>query len=87
MALAVLRGAETPAAQGPDAARFAATFGLTARQGEVLAFLARGYPNKTIAERLGIAEGTVEEHVAALFRKVGVDSRTALVAKYWLGPR
>jgi DNA-binding CsgD family transcriptional regulator len=53
---------------------------LTPRQREVLALIARGLSNAGIAESLGIRPGTVEFHVSALFDKVGVNSRAALLA-------
>ncbi len=53
---------------------------LTARQREVLGLIARGLSNAGIAESLGIRPGTVEFHVSALFDKVGVNSRAALLA-------
>jgi len=53
---------------------------LTARESDVLAELARGVPNKTIAARLAISEHTVKFHVASIFAKLGVASRTEAVA-------
>ncbi len=53
---------------------------LTARQSEVLDLVARGLPNTGIAASLGIRLGTVEFHVSAIFDKVGVNSRAALIA-------
>jgi DNA-binding CsgD family transcriptional regulator len=85
MALAVLRGGRSGNGEiGRRLTEFSVRHTLTPRQGEVLAFLARGYANKTIAERFGVAEGTVEEHVTRLLHKAGVDSRAALVAKFWM---
>lgn len=49
---------------------------LTPRELEVLRLLARGLPNKLIARRLGIRLHTVEGHLANLFAKLGVTSRT-----------
>ena len=63
---------------------FTAAHGLTPRQADVLALLARGYGNKTIAERIGVATSTVEEHVTSLLRKTATDSRAALVARIWM---
>jgi NarL family two-component system response regulator LiaR len=56
--------------------------GLTRREREVLALLARGLPNKRIARELGITEKTVKAHVGHLMAKLGVTDRTqaALVA-------
>jgi DNA-binding CsgD family transcriptional regulator len=56
---------------------------LTPRQRDVLVLLARGYGNKTIAERIGVVEATVEEHVTSLLRKLGAESRAQLVARFW----
>jgi DNA-binding CsgD family transcriptional regulator len=64
-------------------ASFGADHALTPRQLEVLSLIARGYGNKTIAGRMGVAVGTIEEHVAHLLRKTGTDSRSALVARLW----
>lgn len=52
---------------------------LTRREMEVLALLAEGLSNKGIATRLAIAERTVKFHVAAIFEKLGVTSRTEAV--------
>jgi DNA-binding NarL/FixJ family response regulator len=54
---------------------------LTARERVVLGELARGVPNKTIAARLGISEHTVKFHVASIFAKLAVSSRTEAVAR------
>ncbi len=50
---------------------------LTSRQSEVLEFLVEGKSNKEIARKLHLAEGTVKVHMAALFRGLGVTSRSA----------
>lgn len=52
---------------------------LTARQTEVMQLVARGLTNTSIAETLGIRLGTVEFHISAIFDKVGVSSRAALI--------
>ena len=52
---------------------------LTPRQNEVLLFMLRGYGNKEIALRLGIAEVTVKLHVSAILRIFGVSNRTEAV--------
>ncbi len=52
---------------------------LTSREAEVLAAVARGDRNKQIALALGISERTVKAHLASIFNKFGVDSRTAAI--------
>src|ERR1700754_1722445 len=49
---------------------------LTARESDVLQLLARGLCNKSIANRLGIAIGTVKYHVKAILGKLDASSRT-----------
>jgi DNA-binding CsgD family transcriptional regulator len=56
---------------------------LTPRQREVLAKVAEGNANRTIAAMLGITERTVEVHVTALFEKAQVECRAELVARVY----
>jgi DNA-binding NarL/FixJ family response regulator len=49
---------------------------LSGRELEVLDQLAEGLSNKLIAHRLNISEHTVKTHVASIFAKLGVSSRT-----------
>ena len=49
--------------------------GLTAREVEVLALLARGQTNKQIAERLVVAPKTVASHVEHIYVKIDCSSR------------
>ncbi len=69
-----------PAAAG-DAPRPAAlsAFKLTPRQTEVLGLLLRGQSNKLIARELNLSVETVKDHVAAVLRTLGVNSRTQAV--------
>ncbi|RME33540.1 MAG: DNA-binding response regulator [Gammaproteobacteria bacterium] len=55
---------------------------MTRRQHEILQLVIAGHSNKVIARKLGIAEKTVKSHLGAVFRILGVESRTqaALVA-------
>ncbi|MET9315735.1 response regulator transcription factor [Kribbella sp. NPDC003505] len=53
---------------------------LTRRETEVLALVAQGLSNQAIGERLHLTEGTVKSHLARIYTKLGVDSRTAAVA-------
>lgn len=49
---------------------------LSEREREVLVMLAQGVPNKEIADRLHIAEGTVKNHVSNILDKLQVQNRT-----------
>ena len=51
---------------------------LTRRQRDVLYLIVQGKTNKEIARSLGLGEGTVKIHVAALFGKLGVHRRAAI---------
>lgn len=53
----------------------AALAGLTAREVEVLALLARGHDNRAIADTLGLRDKTVRNHVTSIFAGLGVTSR------------
>jgi DNA-binding NarL/FixJ family response regulator len=54
---------------------------LTPREREVLEFLVEGESNKVIAYRLHISEHTVKFHVASIFGKLGVNTRTEAVTQ------
>jgi DNA-binding CsgD family transcriptional regulator len=54
---------------------------LTAREAEVLELVAAGLTNAAIAERLWISPGTVKKHLENVYSKLGVDNRTAAVAR------
>lgn len=74
----VLRGEPT----FPDGALPCATpVRLTKRQHELLVLLQTGLSSKQIGPRLGISEGTVNNHIAALLRALRVSNRTHAVAR------
>jgi predicted ATPase/DNA-binding CsgD family transcriptional regulator len=84
-ALAPPAGPARPAAPAPAAEPAAAVpgrapAGLTRRELEVAELVARGLTNREIAQRLVIAERTVEGHVERLRAKLNVRSRTQIGA-------
>ncbi|MBK9492990.1 MAG: Transcriptional regulatory protein DegU [Alphaproteobacteria bacterium ADurb.BinA280] len=54
---------------------------LTDRETEILRLMAGGYSNKEIANSLGVAEGTIKNHVSNILSKLGVRDRTRAVLK------
>src|SRR3990170_817483 len=54
---------------------------LSRRQIEVLQLLAEGVQAQTIAARLGIAEATARNHIAAVLRRLGCHSQLEAVAE------
>ena len=75
--LATLRA---PAREGrPVGLAASAAAELTRREREVLERMGRGDDDGTIAADLGVSRNTVRNHVAALFRKIGVNRRSAAV--------
>lgn len=70
----------------PDATRADSVEAFTRREVEVLSLLGQGLPNKLIAHRLDLKEGTVKVHVRHVMKKLNVTSRTqaALFAQKYL---
>ncbi|HTD54280.1 MAG TPA: LuxR C-terminal-related transcriptional regulator [Silvibacterium sp.] len=81
----VLVPAEAPAVSNP--APFAPntdqqqTLGITARELEILALIARGLSNREIATHLFVSEDTVKTHCARVFDKLGAARRTQAVQR------
>lgn len=75
----VLRRRGLHAPRGSSRASRAHPAGLTARQAEVMQLLADGLSNVEIADTLFVSHRTVENHVAAILRKLDVTSRHAAV--------
>ncbi|TDQ49250.1 LuxR family two component transcriptional regulator [Actinorugispora endophytica] len=75
--LASMRSAPTaPAPPRPT------DLGLTDREAEVLAAIARGLPNAAIAKDLFLSEKTVKNHINRIFRKLNVSTRAAAIARW-----
>jgi DNA-binding NarL/FixJ family response regulator len=60
-----------------------ATPTLTLKEKEVFNLLTKGMSNRAISKALNITEGTVKMHVSHLFSKLGVKSRTELIAQHF----
>ena len=75
--LVVFRRTSSP---NKKVAALSTSWDLTPRQKDVLALVAEGFSNKTIATRLTCTERTVEAHLTAIFQKSGCDGRNLLLA-------
>lgn len=58
-----------------------AYLGISPREEDVLALLAKGKTNKEMARDLGVSPNTVKTHVSKLYEKLGVANRTEAAAK------
>ncbi|HLX72756.1 MAG TPA: response regulator transcription factor, partial [Verrucomicrobiae bacterium] len=56
--------------------------GLSPREREILELLAAGFPNKQIAARLGLTDGTVRWHLRHVYNKLHVRSRMEAALKF-----
>ena len=52
---------------------------LTKREREVFELLIKNYTTKEIAEKLGISEKTVRNHISNVIQKLGVKGRSSAV--------
>ena len=62
---------------------------LSERETEVVVLIARGFSNRQIATELRLSEATVKRHLANVYRKIGVRSRSEAVRtalmEQWIG--
>jgi DNA-binding NarL/FixJ family response regulator len=77
--LAVLHPQDIPTLVAERPLPAAQTQTLTPREAQVLAMLAEGHGNKTIAWKLGISEHTAKFHVASILSKLNAGTRTEAV--------
>ena len=69
-----------PARASARSSLLLAARGLTPAQGRVAALVLRGLSTRAIVDALKISEHTVQDHLKAVFDKIGVGSRRELVA-------
>ncbi|HZO95189.1 MAG TPA: AAA family ATPase [Candidatus Baltobacteraceae bacterium] len=53
---------------------------LSAREREIATLVARGTPNRTLAERLSVSQRTIEKHLTSIYGKLGLRNRSELAA-------
>ena len=70
-----------PARPVERAVLYGAVAGLSRREATVLDAVAGGNDTRRTAQRLGISEHTVQDHLKAIFAKTGADSRRQLIAR------
>ncbi|TFF27567.1 response regulator transcription factor [Jiella endophytica] len=63
-----------------DIASLQRSLHLTAREAEVVLWLAKGKANRDIADILALSPRTVNKHLEVIFRKLGVENRAAATA-------
>jgi len=64
--------------QAPERGRSGNSFGLTARQLEIVGAVVAGLTNRDIAKKLSISEDTVKHHLTQIFMKTGTQNRLEL---------
>lgn len=67
--------------QASDNERLKQHFSLTARESEVLAWIAKGKANRDIGEILGLSARTVNKHLEQIYVKLGVENRASAAVK------
>lgn len=70
-----------PASPAQLSSMFLSAYGLTPAQVRVVALVLQGHSTRQIVSKLHISANTVQEHLTAVFEKVGVRSRRELAMK------
>ena len=66
---------------GTSMGPFGTRYRLSKREAEVVDLVLLGYRNRDIALTLGTSPTTIKKHLTHIFDKVGVDTRTQLIAR------
>jgi DNA-binding CsgD family transcriptional regulator len=85
-AVLVLRSSPAQAWPEPTVKRLQGRFGLTLREAQVAAGVARGLTNLEVANRLGIVEKTVKNVLMSVFTKCRVRNRVELALRAFEAP-
>jgi len=67
--------------QASDGERLKQHFALTARESDVLVWIAKGKSNRDIGEILGLSSRTVNKHLEQIYVKLGVENRASAAVK------
>jgi DNA-binding CsgD family transcriptional regulator len=73
--------AVTVRSSATDVHAFRRRYRLSAREGQITSLILRGWGNRQVSQSLGISIETTKKHLSRIFDKVGVDSRSQLMAK------
>ena len=75
--------------ESPRAAKTSTSVSLSERETEIVVLAARGLSNRMIGQQLDIAEATAKRHLANVYQKIGVNSRSEAVRmalmEQWIG--
>ena len=82
----VLRAHSATPWMEPTVRRLQSRFGLTVREAQVAAGVARGHTNREVAGQLGIVEKTVKNVLMSVFNKVNVKNRVQLALRAYDAP-
>ena len=74
------KGIRLAAPRRAPLAEFVRRYGLTRRESEVLSWVVEGKTNRETAIILGLSARTVQIHLKNVYRKLGVETRTAAAA-------
>lgn len=55
---------------------------LSERERQIVALVSKGLSNKVIARTLNVSEGTIKSHLHAIFQKLRIGSRYALLVAF-----
>ena len=60
---------------------FARTVGLSARESELLGWLATGSDTRAMARQMSLSEHTIQDHLKSIFTKTGARDRVTVLSR------